>query len=148
MYLLLKKQNPFWSNNFIHARPSLGLAWIGGACLSETVASNKVIISEQVLFLDLKGNWAAGMQYLGHAIEGCCNSDCMLLVSINKPSAVPSQGCLALPFFHCTAASMQVMELFQYIIFCEGKLRSAKEEDDLNCYKNYYVIIIRIITLL
>ena len=49
------KLNPFWNNNFIklatvskrqappiHARPrldaSLGLAWIGGACLSETVA--------------------------------------------------------------------------------------------------------------
>ena len=29
---------------------SLGLAWIGGACFSETVASNKVITSERVLF--------------------------------------------------------------------------------------------------
>ena len=30
---------------------SLGLTWIGGACLSETVASNKVFTSERVLFL-------------------------------------------------------------------------------------------------
>ena len=47
----LQTQNPFWSNFIklatlserqappIHARPRLGLAWIGGACLSETVAS-------------------------------------------------------------------------------------------------------------
>ena len=46
---LLKKQNPFWSNFIKLATVSerqalpihviLGLAWIGGACLSETVAS-------------------------------------------------------------------------------------------------------------
>ena len=35
----------------IHARPSLGLAWIGGASLSETVAINKVITPELILFL-------------------------------------------------------------------------------------------------
>ena len=126
MYLLLKKQSPFWSNNFIHARPSLGLAWIGGACLSETVASNKVITSERVLFLDLKGNSAAGMQYLGHAIEGCCNSDCMLLVSINKPSAVPRlSGTAFLSLHSCIHASDGIISIY-YILRGEIKISEGR----------------------
>ena len=36
---------------------SLGLAWIGGACFSETVASNKVITSERVLFFQHLCTW-------------------------------------------------------------------------------------------
>ena len=115
---LMKKQNPFWSNNFIklaivserqappiHARPrlmpGLVLAWIGGACLSETIPGLiKLLLQNEFCFFGnsvrkKNGTIESTNQYSHHYCSAYSHpktfvnwkSWCVLLLPIGSNSA-------------------------------------------------------------